>query len=139
MTITTYSHKRDYNKKFDAWDITFLEEVRKGISPLGGPTRDKDGYPLPVVVGETEDRYIVKQKPVGMGNEGGEWVYWKTAEAARAAARRWLDGRKEMTDEQKKEAEIDSIKAAIQKNRKEMERLHVEMTELERKLAALAP
>jgi hypothetical protein len=101
VNLTFYDFKQDFNRKFKAYDVTVTEgEVQ--TQPFGGDGRDAEGiYPVPRVVEETKDTFTVKYAGVGMGDGPWKRVFYRTADAARRAAVKWLNGAAELTEDQK--------------------------------------
>ncbi len=119
--LTYFWHKRDYNKKFKAYDITVVEDVTLPVMPFGGNGRDEENlYPVPFVEKMTRTRYHVRYFGVGMGDGPWKRTFFRTAAAARAAALEWLGDRREMTDAEKAEAEKDRKAKELLGARKEL-------------------
>jgi hypothetical protein len=101
VDIPTFGFMQDYNRKFKAYDVTVTKGEVK-TQPIGGDGLDAEGiYPVPRVVKETKDTFTVKYAGVGMGDGPWERVFYRTADAARRGALKWLNGAAELTEEQK--------------------------------------
>jgi hypothetical protein len=134
--LTIFWHKRDYNKKFKAYDITVGEEVTPmPIMPFGGNGRDEDDiYPVPFVEKMTRTHYHVRYFGVGMGDGPWKRTFFRTAAAARAAALEWLGDRREMTEAEKAEAAKDVKHREVKEKKERLARLRKEVANLEKEL-----
>ena len=91
-----FNYKR-YNR-FNAYHL-LVNEIIIPTNPIGGNKYDGE-YTVPVVVKETNTEVYVDYH-----NGDKPTIYYRTYEAARNAALKWLGNRKEVTQEQLKEVE----------------------------------
>jgi len=126
VAIPTFGFMQDYNRKFKAYDVTVTKGEVK-TQPIGGDGLDAEGiYPVPRVVEETKDTFTVKYAGVGMGDGPWKRVFYRTADAARRAAVKWLNGAAEMTEKQM----VEAARIEKQKVRKDLEEWIVHQKQL---------
>ena len=103
VAMTVYLHKWEKNRRFKAYDVEVVAQPIK-VQPIGGDGLEDGGiYPVPRIVKETEDMLYVEYKGTGMGDGKWKMEYYRTPEAARRGALKWLNGAPELTEEQKVE------------------------------------
>lgn len=138
VTMTYFWCKREYNKKFKAYDLTIGKDEMKWVQPFGANGFDADNiYPVPYVWKQTKDILYVKYHGVGMGDGPWKREFWRTEKAARKAALEWLGDRTEMTEEQKAEAARDVKMKELKEARKHLADLEENVMKWKGKVKAL--